>query len=515
MAKNYIIAMGGSGSRCLAATVYLSASGLFNGDLHVAMVDPDQTNGNSEQTKRLISAYNTLNSCQQPQRPRQRRLIVNKRLPDPAIFQPSINKKKNLGGEYSHFWQDPNPPDRTFGESVDFVNAPEQLKNFARLFYERDDLHMPLGKGYRGRPNVGAVTLISDLRRTINAPGNALAQMMESIRADLIAEKPVRLFVYGSVFGGTGAAGIPTIPRLVEDTLTRSNTTHNEKMRFGVAMLSPYFSFPEGKAVDGPSPDSALHQAATQAALLHYGHNDPGYQQVYVMGSPEMPTTNTNHSVGGESQQNEPHYVEIVASMAARDFFLRDDFPQSERLLHYADGDHFGWRTIPCQSEHDQREIKRKLLSFTTFAFIYKYLLHDALRDRRWLSRQAWYTDNFTKQGYTLETSMDALNTLHQFCEWYLDWLGNVGKSIGVDPNPLFNWSTLPPVGGAEKLLGNLSKATSGNDPKYVKRPYGNLMDRLSKLTPTYDGGVNPVGLFAYLLYEAAREFCEANYGLA
>jgi hypothetical protein len=515
MTKNYIVAIGGSGSRCLGATIYLSASGLFEGDLHVVIVDPDQTNGNAEQVKRMISAYSALSSCQQPERPRQRNLIVNKRLPEAVIFRPSINRKRDSGDLFNYFWQDPNPPDRTFGDAIDIVNAPPQLKNFASLFYETEDLQMALGKGYRGRPNVGAVTLISDLRRTVDAKGNGLAQMIESIRADLIAEKPVRLFVYGSVFGGTGAAGIPTISRLIEDTLKRSNTTHNERMRFGVAMLTPYFSFPEGKAVDGPSPDSALHQAATQAALLHYGHNDPGYQHLYIIGSPEMPPTNTSHSVGGESQENDPHYVEIVASLAARDFFSRDDELESTRLLHYADGDHLGWKTLPSHSEQDQREIRRKLITFTTFAFIYRYLLNDALRDRMWLARQAWYTDNFTRQGYTLETSMDALNSMDQFCESYLEWLGNIGRSVGKDPNPLFNWSAFPPVGSAENVLGKLSAATSGGVPKHTRKAYGHIMDRLSRLTPTYEGDVNPVGLLTYLLYEAVSQFCEDNYGLS
>lgn len=511
MVKNYIIAIGGSGSRCLAATVYLSAAGLFDNHLHVTIIDPDQTNGNAEQTRKLISSYHALNSCEQPARPRDRRFFVKRSLAAPAIFRPSINRKEESRDQYGYFWQDPNSPDRTFGDSVDYVDAPDPIKNFAKLFYEREDLEMPLGKGYRGRPNVGAVTLISDLRRTSANPNSALGQMMGSIRADLQAERPVRVFVYGSVFGGTGAAGIPSVPRLAQDSISESHTTHHEKMRFGVAMLTPYFTFPAGTAVGGPAPNSSLQQVATQAALLHYGHNDPGYQHVYVVGAPEMASTNMNYSVGGESQENDPHYVEILASMGARDFFKRVDFPRNQRSMHYVDGDHVGWRTLPCHSEQDQKEVKRKLIAFGTFCFVYTHLLHEAMSDAAWLKRQAWYFDNFIKRGYTLETSTDALNSLNQFCDGFLNWLEKVGRPLQEDPKPLFNWSALATGQRAETLTGQLSSG----DSKYPKTGYGHIMDRLSRLTPTFDGDVTPMGLFVYLLYEAVGEFCDENYGLS
>lgn len=510
MIKNYIIAIGGSGSRCLAATVYLSAAGLFDNHLHVAIIDPDQTNGNAEQTRKLISSYHALNSCEQPTRPTDRRFFVKRSLAAPAIFRPSINRKGETRDQYGYFWQDPNSPDRTFGDSVDYVDASEPMKNFVKLFYEREDIEMPLGKGYRGRPNVGAVALISDLRRTVANSHNALGQMMESIRADLQAERPVRLFVFGSVFGGTGAAGIPSVPRLAEDTIAESHTTHHEKMRFGVAMLTPYFTFPAGTAVVGPAPNSSLQQVATQAALLHYGHNDPGYQHVYVVGAPEMAPTNTKYSVGGESQDNDPHYVEAVASMGARDFFKRRDFARNERLMHYVDGDHVGWRTLPCQSEQDQKEVKRRIVAFATFCSVYRHLLHDAVSDGKWLRRQAWYVDNFIRRAYTLETDIDALNSLNQFCDGFLAWLEKVGKPLVEDAKPLFNWSALAPGARAATLIGQLSSG----DPRYPKKGYGHIMDHLSRLTPTYDGDVSSMGLFIYLLYNAVQEFCDENYGL-
>src|SRR6266446_2572674 len=99
MGKNYLIALGGTGSRCLEAVVYLSAAGLFHDPLHVLIIDPDQNNGNSVKTRQIITAYHALHLAQQPPRPQARRAggLITSSLPEPTLFQSGINRQAGGG----------------------------------------------------------------------------------------------------------------------------------------------------------------------------------------------------------------------------------------------------------------------------------------------------------------------------------------------------------------------------------------------------------------------------------
>src|SRR5205823_7153892 len=187
-----------------------------------------------------------------------------------------------------------------------------EFKQFLDLFYEPADLEMVLDVGYRGRTNVGAVALKQDLEGTTVVSGSGLKEFLENLNLDL-QEGETRVFVMGSVFGGTGAAGLPTMPKLIagleEKVMARDNRS---RIRYGCAMMAPYFSFPTGSANStGPGTNSAGHAIATQAALLHYSQVPPGYQHVFFIGAPARPQTNDNNIVGGGDQVNDPHYAEI------------------------------------------------------------------------------------------------------------------------------------------------------------------------------------------------------------
>lgn len=517
MPKDYIIAIGGTGARCLEAVGNLAAAGLFQRPLHVLMIDPDQNNGNSVRTKRLFALYHALYMCEQPRDVKQWSLLAQGRRPaEPTIFQAAVNAIPHAPGQqFPVFWQDPNKADRQFGEAISFPVLSPEFQNFARLFYEQEDLDMKMGKGYRGRPNIGAVTLMADLERTIDTPGKGLFEMVESIRADLKSDV-VRVFIFGSVFGGTGAAGLPTIPELLRKRFRRNGD--DRKLRFGCAMMTPYFTFEKAQAASsagGPAPDSDIHQVATQAALLHYAGVPPGYQHAYVVGAPELLDSKVGHQAGGEAQVNDSHYAEVVAALGARDFFTLAEVAPDERHLHYADAPEVGWAALPAtQAEQDDpRELKHRLVAFTTFAYLYENVLHEDMKDGRWRSQQAWYKDNFVKRNLALDTHGQTLDALRDFCGDYLAWFAMVGQALRAEEGQLFNWGVLSLTGDdAARELGRLIKPESEESPRYAGRSYGKLMEKLNRLKPSYSNRAHPVGLLVYLLYQAALEFSTENY---
>jgi hypothetical protein len=519
MVKDYVIAIGGTGARCLEAVIHLSAAGMFSRPMHLLMIDPDQNNGNTVRTRNLLPMYHTLHRCDQPRDVKQRKLLTRGKGPAPQVtFRPSINlNNQNPPQQQPAFWQDPNKPDRAFGEAIGFSGLSTSFKDFVQLFYEHADLDMKLGKGYRGRPNVGAVVLISDLKRTLSRKGNGLSELIDAMRADLKSDI-VRVFVFGSVFGGTGAAGLPTIPELLREFFEENG--ENEKLRIGCAMMTPYFTFPkaETRSTDGPAPDPNIHQVATQAALLHYAHVPPGYQHVYVVGAPELVDSKIGHQPGGGAQENDPHFAEIIAAFGARDFFSLPVVDREERQLHYADAVHFDWKSLPAadSTTNDQLEVKLRLLAFTTFAYLYRNILHVDLKDGRWRSKQAWYKDNFTRNNLTLENSGAELDMLNDFFGDYLNWLDMVGQPIRGEQIRPFNWEAIALTGkAAERELGKLSTQESEETPRYARNGYGRIIEKLSYMRPRYTNNVHPVGLLIYLLSQAAREFTAENYYLS
>lgn len=57
--KLFLIAIGGTGMRCLEAFVHLCAAGLFdNHTIEILTLDTDQNNGNKDRVENLIELYN-------------------------------------------------------------------------------------------------------------------------------------------------------------------------------------------------------------------------------------------------------------------------------------------------------------------------------------------------------------------------------------------------------------------------------------------------------------------------
>src|SRR5438270_8149694 len=121
MPENYLIAIGGTGSRCMESVIHLAAAGLFQSPLRVLIIDPDQNNGNSVKTRSLISTYHILHMARQPVGAERKRSIVGwEKLSPPKLFQASLNVRGAAAPAEQHatFWLNPNPAQRRFGEVI-------------------------------------------------------------------------------------------------------------------------------------------------------------------------------------------------------------------------------------------------------------------------------------------------------------------------------------------------------------------------------------------------------------
>lgn len=522
MARNYLIAIGGTGSRCLEAVIYLAAAGIFKNPLHVLIIDPDQNNGNSVKARTLVTQYHALHLARQPQNAEAKGWFGGTKLPSPQLFQPSLNVKGATSTEqHGIFWHNPNPAQRRFGEVIQYQAQEEELKSFLNLFYEPTDLEMVLDVGYRGRTNVGAVALKQDLEGSSGIANYGLREFLENLNIDLQAGE-ARVFVMGSVFGGTGAAGMPTIPKLISslpgDVISADNRS---RLRYGCAMMTPYFSFPKGvSSSSGPTTDSARHAVATQAALLHYARVPPGYHHIYFIGAPARPQTNTANVVGGQNQANAPHYAELIAALAAWQFFALERVPASDQQLHFADSVRnktdigVSWETLPVDAKNtsSREEFKRRLTIFATMAFFYKNFLYERFLQGEEYEQTNWYKDNFA--GLNLDEEKEPLKYLYEFSKSYLDWLAGVGETGQKEHTRLFNWDALAESDPAlaDKVVGDLLNDPLSGSAKRSTAGFNDIYSKLDSLKLKSGATNSAAGLFIYLLHYAVSQFCHENY---
>jgi hypothetical protein len=465
----------------------------------------------------------------QPNNPQFQRTIRTSLAPSPALFQAGVNSD----GQHPARWNiQQRGTDRRFRDIVEYSTRPDKLKKFLDLFFHPDDMNMELEVGYQGRTNIGAVALKQDLEETRDIERIGLREFLNALTEDL-QNGETRVFVSGSVFGGTGAAGIPTLPALIKGLdVDALPPAHRANLRWGCALMAPYFIFPHRNTLSrensGPGTDSTHHPIATQAALLHYAHTPPGYQHVYLLGAPNRGQTNNQNHPGGVEQKNLPHYAELAAALAAWDFYgLPDKIDPEYRKLHYADtfdksGRDLGisWETIPVYKDGYQTKrdgIKQKLVSFTTFAYLYRNILHNEfIRNRRYLD-SAMYQDNFKNLSLEDDAAVQALKDLDYLCESYLEWLRGIGRTGGDRVPELFNWEALEAtdVKACEQRVGNLMETgaqRSNRPPHYSINGYQKIMEKLNRAKLVSPNTQSAVGLFIYLLYQAVQEFCKENY---
>jgi hypothetical protein len=149
------------------------------------------------------------------------------------------------------------------------------------------------------------------------------------------------VFVFGSIFGGTGASSIPVIPKAFQDFIQiRSggkSTLDFSKTKFGSTLLTEYFTFkkPDAKQMstkdDSVIADSSFFPLNSQAALQFY-QNDPTvqrtYKTMYHIGWPveskKMGEEKESETItGGEKQKNPCHITEMLCACAAYDFLTK------------------------------------------------------------------------------------------------------------------------------------------------------------------------------------------------
>jgi len=330
MAQIFVMGIGGTGMRCIEAFVHLCAMGMFDKtDVHLLALDTDKDNGNFIRLKNLKEAYIKTKGVNKKQFALENTFFsANLHY---YQFSPDYSNRSTFNALYN------------YGDTM-FTN-PEKAA-IADLLFTHNAKEFDLKHGYRAQTHLGSLlmyhSIVDDVRTNENSD---LRRFVQELISACSSGKP-RVFILGSVFGGTGASSIPILPKAIKEAaaLISDATDIERNAYFGATLLTSYFSFPlpndNDKAAQKIIATSDKFSLNSQAAMMFYEADETvkkTYQKFYLMGTEGIdwkPGKVKDKTItGGENQENDSHYIELLAAFAAWHFFNSpEQGSDSERL---------------------------------------------------------------------------------------------------------------------------------------------------------------------------------------
>lgn len=367
--KTYsVIGIGGTGSRAIESIVFLCSAGFGPEKLSVTIVDPDVSNGNLSKTTNLLKLYKEIRDS------------IHKQNENIDYFKTEIIFNNNPVWTVLDTVENTN--DMKLSNLISYSvmeNDDKKIKDLVDLLFTQQELETKLTEGFRGHPSIGAVTMTQD--KFLDKP--AWSQIKKNLETNKEPDSNY-IFIIGSIFGGTGAAGIPTFAH--KDILKTYNEQNKSSVVLGGALILPYFSFDiENYDSTEDAKTNKLfakwedYNVASKAALNFYAEKDLAFDDLYLIGD------NSSHSVGkfatGQSaQKNKPHVVEMITAFAVFDFFKSSEKARKDMKprIFYASRLYenvINWDSIPIYREGDKdevyRDFKSKLINFSISAIAY------------------------------------------------------------------------------------------------------------------------------------------------
>lgn len=454
MKQIFAIGVGGTGAKCIEALVHLHACGLLTDQdgnparLGVFLVEPDQQSALLLRAQTAINRYGSLRRAVGRQSDR----FARAELRDYGQWSPL----STASGAISL--------DQVFPKAVLRTQAPGVAALFDCLF-PPEEQSADLEVGFRGRPPIGSAVM-SRISLEQEAQVGQWQQMLSDIQtAAGSGEAPV-VHLFGSVFGGTGASGVPTLGQLLKNWLKRQGLT---SVQVQASLLLPYFDF-EGMADDdtGVHAESRNFQLNTDAALQYLRTSGRAcFDRVYLVGSDIK--ARYGFSIGGTSQSNAAHMVELLAALGVCHPGTTSN--GYAHVLSRTEQQSMGWEDLP-----DNEMVGDALARGARFAVAWRNNITREINEaqkvpmRTFLSGAPWArrffhpsgsgTDRGMRPGIRDKEQLTVQNAIDQYCDTLLQWLNQVSSNLGSGfRQELFTASLLSP---SDRFENNLSRVVKG-----------------------------------------------------
>jgi hypothetical protein len=414
-----------------------------------------------------------------------------------------------------------------------------ELADFATLLFTESELNTELNEGFRGHPSIGSVVMA-------NPPQDKYPfKMLFDDMAGNKKPNDIRVFLVGSVFGGTGAAGFPTLgSRQIMKYHPAAKLQENvSQILLGGALVLPYFSFemdPQAEVTQKMFVTTDDFPVATKAALQYYEEKDLGFDQIYFIGD-SLAQKVGKFGVGAKKQENLPHYIEVVSSLAAFDFYEQPDIKeQADKMLFTAvrEGDKLAWSDLPVSRDDSkirvkQMELKSLVTSMTVFSYAFLTYGKKVLELNHRDIKDTWYRENFNfnerdekekakdpRQKQNKDALDDMENYLHNFIFWVAAMDDGSNKVDLIDRKMLIRGEL--EIGRRLSLINPEDEVTKRNigfmlknDKENKGKDFNEFKTRGLNAVELRDKRIaNASSKFINIFYEGAVKYCKLNYNI-
>ena len=218
----HLIGIGGTGAKTIEALTLLCAAGRGPQALSVIFLDPDTANGNIERSREAFEAYR---SCRTPDN--------GATWGDAGLLSTALS-----GGEVVTPFENDVAPTLSGWLKYDALQQQRpEMADLIDVLYTEEEKETPLEKGFRGHPSIGSAVMAGQVtfQQTIQ-----FQQLQAAVEQDVGNGETATIVLVGSIFGGTGAAGFPTVARMLREEFA----DHAGGMvQLGGVLVLPYFSF--------------------------------------------------------------------------------------------------------------------------------------------------------------------------------------------------------------------------------------------------------------------------------
>lgn len=336
----YLFCVGGSGLRILRSFIMLLSAGYKIPGYRIkpVIVDPHLSSKDLNITSDLLSKY--------------RNIQEGGTYPDGCFFCTPVDFDDRLLNLLS---LSEVTRDKSFGDFIGYSKMGEEEQGIIDVLYSSNNISKKMNVGFKGNPNVGCVVFQDFVKGS------------DWINQNLGSLKPEdKIILVGSLFGGTGASGLPSIARDIH-----SKTGDSSKL--ALIALTPYFQ------LDSPSSnnpdndiDSNTFDMKSFAALNFYKKNCDYVDTFYILGDN---TVGEKYNYDEENQGNKAHFIELVAATAIKDFAENSPDSKSKWKMFYSDLDsHMTFRQ--CKDS-----LKEEIKCLAKFYILGKFLFF--MKDRK------------------------------------------------------------------------------------------------------------------------------------
>ena len=429
---HYVIAVGGTGNKILESIVYAACADAFYTvddrgrrqtleKLDMLSVDVDAACGNTTRAKRAAECYEQVRSC----------------------FASSPFEHRCFHTEVCvDRWSTDLSRRASSVEQMAQNNQTDRL--LARTLFSTTEMQLEYSEGFRGHPDLG-VLFFSDLLGSLEqarASGlpDELNALIDRMDQDIARGETVKLVLCGSIFGGTGASGIPALSKYLQ----RRYADRRDLFVMGSMLMMPYYKVPPAD-VDASREivvDSDFFLDKARTALEYYGmesmirESDTDanglFDAVYLLGLPPEHFVSTRlYSTGSQSQENDAHMLEWLATRCIAQF-MRTGFRGAD--AHNIDCYYYQWHTPQfCWQSFDDDAghylarygalIKAAAVFFAECGPVLHRLMehHDRRALRVGYCAAFFHRLRFWSASRITEVQ-SQLDALEQFLTFYLNW---------------------------------------------------------------------------------------------